>query len=200
MSGRRIAATPVPPEMILPESDFPIAAPEEFPTDFPSEVDGEDFEEEDRAVKEEDRVKVGGASADEVTELTDDERVWFSTLLTCGRRYKTITVMGDHKVSVQTLNADDDLRIGMYTKEFKDSDAYPRAYQIAVCAAGVRNIDGRPLYQSITDSEDEGAVFSEKVDRMRKFYPIVITEVYRAIMDLDAEFAELARKLGKLNG
>jgi hypothetical protein len=186
MAGRRITATPVPPEMILSDSDMPIAAPEEFPSaDVPVE---------------EDRQKVADEVVEEVTELSDEERVWFSTLLTCGRRHKTITVMGDHKVAVQTLNADDDLRIGLYTKDFKDSDAYPRAYQIAVCASGVRSIDGRPLYQPITESEDEGAVFAEKVSRMSKFYPVVITEIYRAIMDLDTEFAELARKLGKLSG
>lgn len=190
MAGRRITATPVPPEMILSEADEPIAPPEEFPiiTDDPI------------TPTEEDRQKVADTPVEVVTELTDEERVWFSTLLTCGRRHKSITVMGDHQVAIQTLNSDDDLRIGLYTKEFKDSDAYPRAYQIAVCAAGIRTIDSRPLYQPITESEDEGAVFMEKISRMSKFYPVVITEIYRAIMDLDTEFAELARKLGKLSG
>lgn len=189
MAGRRITATPVPPEMVTSEEPT-LAPPEEFPAVAP-EIVGDEAE---------DRVKVAEAPGEKVTDLTDEERVWFTTLLTCGRRHKTITVMGDHKVAVQTLNADDDLRIGLYTKEFKDSDAYPRAYQIAVCAAGVRTIDNRPLYQPITEDEDDGAVFMEKVERMRKFYPIVISEIYRAIMDLDTEFAELARKLGKLSG
>lgn len=187
MAGRRITATPVPPEMILPEGDVPIAAPEEFIPDAP-------------IVVEDDRQKVDEDAGEKITELTDEERTWFSTLLTCGRRHKTITVMGDHKVAIQTLNADDDLRIGLYTKEFKDSDAYPRAYQIAVCASGIRTVDDRPLYQPITEGEDDNAVFMEKVSRMSKFYPVVITEIYRAIMDLDTEFAELARKLGKLSG
>lgn len=189
MAGRRITAAPIPPEMAI-QDDTPLAPPEEFPFVEPTVAEGEA-----------ERVKVEEAVPEEtITELTDEERTWFSTLLTCGRRHKTITVMGDHKVAVQTLNADDDLRIGMYTKAFKDSDAYPRAYQIAVCAAGIRTVDGRPLYQPITDSEDEDAVFAEKVERMRKFYPVVITDIYRAIMDLDTEFAELARKLGKLSG
>ena len=193
MAGRRIAATPLPEGTVLPENDdFPLAPPEEFPAP-PVEVEGEE-------IAEEDRVKVITDDTEKITELTDEERVWFSSLLTCGRRYKTITVMGDHKVAVQTLNADDDLRIGMYTKQFKDSDAYPRAYQIAVCASGIRTVDSRPLYQPITEDEDEQAVFTEKVERMSKFYPVVVTEIYRAIMELDGEFAELARKLGKLNG
>lgn len=195
MAGRRITATPIKPEASMEESSAfgsPLDAPEEFPL-LPEEIPGE-------APEEEDRRKVDESSEEEVTELTDEERTWFSSLLTCGRRYKTITVMGDHKVAIQTLTGDDDLRIGLYTKSFRDSDAYPRAYQIAVCAAGIRTVDDRPLYQPITESEDADAVFAEKLERMRKFYPVVITEIYRAIIELDGEFAELARKLGKLSG
>jgi hypothetical protein len=183
MAGRRTTA-PVPPEMVLEEGDSPLAPPEVFPTPVT----------EDRQRVEE------VVSVDQVTELTEEERGWFSALLTCGRRHKIITVMGDHKVAIQTLNADDDLRIGLYTKAYKDSDSYSRAYQIAVCAAGIRTIDNRPLYQPITEGEDEQAVFIEKVERMSKFYPVVITDIYRSIMELDGEFAELARKLGKLTG
>ena len=184
MAGRRITATPVPPEMVIPDEPVPLAPPEEF---IPEAA-------------EEDRIKIADPIEEQVTELTDEERLWFSTLLNCGRRHKTITVMGDHQVAIQTLNSDDDLRIGLYTKEFKDSDAYPRAYQIAVCASGIRTINNRPLYQPITEDEDADAVFMEKVNRIKKYYPVVITEIYRAIMELDTEFADLARKLGKLKG
>ncbi len=186
MAGRRITATPVSPDMTLEDTPAPLAPPEFFSAEeLPLAGEGQ---------------KVDAPVEEETTTLTDEERAWFSALLTCGRRHKTITVMGDHAVAVQTLNADDDLRIGMFTKQYKDSDAYPRAYQIAVCAAGIRTIDGRPLYQPITESEDADAVFAEKVERMRKFYPVVITEIYRTIMDLDSEFAELSRTLGKLKG
>lgn len=184
MAGRR-ATAPVPPEMFV-EEDIPIMPPEAFSVPV-----GE----------EEDRQKVADpVPVETVTELTDEERTWFSSLLTCGRRHKIITVMGDHKVAIQSLTGDDDLRIGLYTKAYKDSDAYPRAYQIAVCASGIRTIDNRPLYSPITEDEDDQAVFTEKVERMKKFYPVVITEIYRSIMELDGEFAELARKLGKLSG
>lgn len=179
MAGRR--TPPAPPE-IWAEDGSQIAPPPEI------------FSESDRQKVEE------VVAVEKVTELTEEERGWFTSLLTCGRRHKTITVMGDHKVAIQTLNADDDLRIGLYTKVYKDSDSYPRAYQIAVCAAGIRTVDNRPLYQPISEEEDAQAVFMEKVERMSKFYPVVIAEIYRSIMDLDGEFAELARKLGKLTG
>lgn len=184
MAGRRITATPVQAVTDLGGGDPLLDAPEDFPAEAAPPV-------------EENRKLV--AEVEEITELTDEERTWFSSLLTCGRRYKTITIMGEHKVAIQTLTGDDDLRIGLFTKAFKDSDAYPRSYQIAVCAAGVRSVNERPLYQSLEDI-DEDALFAEKVERMRKFYPVVITEIYRAIIELDGEFAELARKLGKLTG
>lgn len=173
------------PDNVISVEDPILAPPEVFPAPA--------GEEKRRKVDEEIVQEV-------VTDLTDDERTWFAALMTCGRRHKIIPIMGDHKVGIQTLTAEDDLRIGLYTKQYKDSDAYPRAYQIAVCASGIRTVDSRPLYQPITEDEDEQAVFTEKVERMSKFYPVVVTEIYRAIMELDGEFAELARKLGKLNG
>ena len=48
----------------------------------------------------------------------------------------------------------------------------------------------------MTPDED----FDAKVEVLRKYYPIVITQIYNAVMALDQEFAELAVKLGKLDG
>lgn len=68
-----------------------------------------------------------------------------------------------------------------------------------MCAAGIRTINGQPLYQSLTPATDD-EVFDAKVEKLKDYYPIVITKIYRAIMDLDQEFAELAVKLGKIKG
>jgi hypothetical protein len=43
-------------------------------------------------------------------------------------------------------------------------------------------------------------MFHEKVSRLRKYMPIVITKIYHQILALDGEFFELAQKLGKLDG
>lgn len=135
-----------------------------------------------------------------VTELTDSERADFASLMTCGRRSKTITVMG-HPVVIQTLTTADEMRIGLYTKDFADTQlGFQRAYQVAVCAAGVREVQGKPLFTSLREITSDDKVFDRSAAEIKKFYPIVITQIYQAIMDLEREFAELAIKLGKLSG
>jgi len=140
------------------------------------------------------------AGEEPVTELTDQERIDFASLLTCGRRSKTITVMG-HPVVIQTLTTADEMRIGLFTKRYLDSQlGFQRAYQVAVCAAGIRELQGAPLFSSLRETTSEDEVFDKGVEAVKALYPIVVTQVYQAIMDLEREFAELAIKLGKLPG
>lgn len=136
----------------------------------------------------------------EVTTLTDQERRDFASLMTCGRRSKKITVMG-HPVVIQTLTTADEMRIGLFTKAYAETQlGFQRAYQVAVCAAGVREVQGKPLFNSLRESTSEDEIFDKKVEAVSEFYPIVVTQIYQAIMDLEREFAELAIKLGKLSG
>ncbi len=138
---------------------------------------------------------------DEVVEtvLTDDERLLFSQLLTVGQRSKTIDVLG-HSVVIQSLRVSDELRIGLMCKPYTESRMEQRAFQLGVCAAGIRTIDGVPLYQSLTSADTDDAIFDRKVKALENYYPVVLTKIYRAVMDLDQEFVELAVKLGKLEG
>lgn len=153
----------------------------------------------------EDRVVVGELqeteeqAEEELTELTDDERALFQSLLTIGQRTKTINVF-DHTVVVQSLRVSDDLRISLYTKKYEDSRGLARAYQLAVCAAGVQSIDGQPIFQPLSQNASEDEAFDKKAEYLQDFYPIVINQMYNAILALDTEFMELAEKLGKLKG
>ena len=134
------------------------------------------------------------------TVLTPEELRDFASLITCGRRSKTITVMG-HPVVVQTLTTADEMRIGLFTKKFLDSQlGFQRAYQVAVCAAGIREVQGKPLFRSLSAATSEDEIFDKNVEAVQDYYPIVVTQIYQAIMDLEREFAELAIKLGKLPG
>jgi len=136
---------------------------------------------------------------DGITELTDEERTLFNTLLTVGRRNKTISVMG-HTVAITNLTTDDDLRVGLFCKDFLGAPpAEQRAYQLAVCAAGVRSIDGTDLVTPLRQLTDD-ELYAEKVAALRRYYPVVITQIYGEILKLDAEFYELAQKLGKADG
>jgi CRISPR/Cas system-associated endonuclease Cas3-HD len=71
---------------------------------------------------------------------------------------------------------------------------------VATCAAGIRTIDGRPLYNALSRDESPESIFQAKLQKLRQYYPVVITEIYREILNLDVEFVELAVKLGKLKG
>lgn len=136
----------------------------------------------------------------EVTELTPSERSDLASLMTCGRRYKTIAVLG-HPVKIQTLKTGDEMRIGLFTKKYLDSQlGFQRAYQVAVCAAGVRELQGQPLFRELSPVTDEDEIFAKSVETVQDLYPIVVTQIFTEIMGLEREFAELAIKLGKLKG
>lgn len=170
-----------PPGMGYEQTGSFMAPPEVFPNDDQS------------------RIVVGTSASEQITELTDEERALFATLMGTGRMSKTLDVMG-HEVVVETLNTDDDLRVGLFAKPYLGTEAHERAWQVGTCAAGVRLIGGRPLYTTLSAEEGTEAIFDAKVTKLLKFYPIVVTEMYRAILSLDLEFAELATKLGKLKG
>lgn len=151
---------------------------------------------------EEDHVLVGEpvvAAEEEITELSPEEEVMFASLLTCGRRSKVLHLL-DHTVVVQTLCGDDDLRIGLYVKDYVGSLGEQRAYQIAVAAAGIRTIDGKPLASSLYEQAGNDALFDEKATKVAAMYPTVINRIYRAVLDAEKEFVELATRLGKLDG
>jgi hypothetical protein len=140
----------------------------------------------------------GAAPTEEqVTELTPEERAEFGMLMSVGRRSKSIDVYG-HKVDIESLTVGDDCKIGLFCKEYRDAPpADSRSFQIAVCACAIRSVDNRPLYTALSEDED---VFAAKVNKLMTWYPPVITEVYRAVLDLDREFGELAEKLKKSKG
>ena len=138
--------------------------------------------------------------SDEPVALGPQELIEFGSLLTIGRWSKTISVFG-HEVVIHTLTNADDIRIGLSTKEYMGSDlASSRGYQIGVVAAGVDTIDGIGLYSPVFANESADSIFEKKIAKVKDMYPLVTTKIYRAIMDLDAQYAPLAEKLGKSDG
>lgn len=196
MSGRRRAPEPaIPVGVADPELVAPQAPPEPPESFVPPTGAFAAMEDQEGGVLVGDPLP----EAEEVTELSPEEEVMFASLMTCGRRTKVVHIL-DHTVVVQTLCGDDDLRIGLYVKEYVGSMGEQRAYQIAVAAAGLRTIDGQPLVQSLYAEADNDALFQQKVTKVAQMYPTVINRIYRAVMDAEKEFVELATRLGKLDG
>jgi hypothetical protein len=183
-------------------SDPLIVPPEIHPVSFPSPeaviAQEEILEEETRRVVGE-IVTEEVETEDPVVELTDEERSLFRSLMTVGKRVKTLAVM-DHSVLIETLNIDDELQIGLACREFEGTKAFARAYQLAVCAAALKEVDGIPLYQPLSEEVEPSEVFTKKLEKLKKYYPVVLYKIYRGVLDLEQEFAELVEKLGKQQG
>jgi uncharacterized transporter YbjL len=183
-------------------SDPLIVPPDIYPVSLPSPeaiiAQEENLEEETRRVVGE-IVTEEVEAEDPVVELTDEERLLFRSLMTVGKRVKTLAVM-DHSVLIETLNIDDELQIGLACREFEGTKAFARAYQLAVCAASVKEVDGIPLYQPLSEEVESSEVFAKKLDKLKKYYPVVLYKIYRGVLDLEQEFAELVEKLGKQQG
>lgn len=189
MPGRRITSEPP------PLTDTPPAAP--APPNHPNQ--GSFMAPPQEYEYTEERRRLVDEEASKTTTLSDDMRFEFTTLLQTGKGTKTIDVLG-HEVVIENLNCDDDLRVGAFCKPYLGSDAYDRAWQLGTCAAGVRTIDGRAVYNSLEANPSMDHVFAEKVSRLGKFMPVTITEIYRAIGSIDVRFVEVAIELGKLKG
>lgn len=134
---------------------------------------------------------------DEVTELTDEERSVFQSLLTIGQTTKKVDVLG-HPVVLKTMTVNDELMVGLESKKYHGSEAFARAYQSAVVAASVVTLDGKQLYLPISPEESDSEVFEKRLEKVHALYPLVVSEIYRNYLEVEKEFAQLAKKLGKL--
>jgi hypothetical protein len=135
---------------------------------------------------------------DEPVELTEEETEIFGNLLFIGRKSKIISIAG-HRILIETLTTDVELQLGLITKEFQGSDGYARAYKAAIVAASIREVDGRPLYQSLSsdESDDVGYVVRKKFEKIQKYYPVLIETIYNKIVEMEKELFPLMEKLKK---
>jgi hypothetical protein len=173
------------PSLVAPEPFPNLQPPTGAPTELPP-LPGAPLPEQPEAKNDDD--------------LSPEEEIMFASLLTCGRRSKTVTVF-DHTVVVETINCDDDLRIGMYVKDYQGSLGEQRAYQVGVVAAGIRSIDGQPFMPSgLFQDADRSAMFDDRFKKVSAMYPTVVSQLYRGVMDAEKEYIELAIRLGKLDG
>lgn len=136
--------------------------------------------------------------------LTAEEKRDFQRLVTVGRRYKTVNV-ADFQVRIRTLKTGDELRIGLFTKEYLESHGFARAHQIAVVASGLVEIkddrgNEQELWTSLKEVRDPDEIFAKNCDALLEFHPPVVVQIYDEIMSLEREFAQVAVKLGKFPG
>ena len=153
--------------------------------------------------EEPDRIRVDHDEPDDEVEedpyttLTAEERESLRDLMTVGRRTKTVTLF-DHKVVIASLNVDDEVMIGQATKEYVGSQTFSRVWQSATVAAAIRSVDGEAWGQSLYADAEPEVLFDQKWAKVRRMYPLIVQLLWKEVQDLEVEFAELARKLGKV--
>lgn len=134
---------------------------------------------------------------DPYTSLSAEEKESFRSLMTVGRRTKTVTLF-DHKVALVSLNVDDEVMIGQVSKPHVGSQTFQRVWQSATVAAAIRSVDGEAWGQSMFADAEPEVLFEQKWEKVRRMYPLVVQYLYNEVMNMESEFAELARKLGKV--
>jgi hypothetical protein len=165
-----------------------------FQGDIVPEVGDEGF----AAPTSQERKMIEDLGLNDPVDLTEEEEQVFSDLLFIGRKEKLIHIAG-HTILVSTLTTDVELQLGLLTKEFQGSDGYARAYKTAVVAASIKEVDGRPLYQSLSseESDDVAYVVRKKFEKVQKYYPVLLEMIYTQVVELEKELFPLVEKLKK---
>lgn len=132
-------------------------------------------------------------------DLTKDEENLFEELITVGKLTEIFSFAG-HRVHLSTLTVGLELQIGLLTKPFLNSDAYPRAYKAAVVAGSVMELDGQPVYQPIGPHEDPEFIMRKKFEIWNGYYPITVDLIYSKVMELEQKLIPLVEKLKKMLG
>lgn len=135
----------------------------------------------------------------EPVELTKEEEVLFEELLTVGKLTKDVKIAG-HKVHLSTLTVDLELQVGLLTKPYLNSDAYPRAFKTAVVAGSVEELDGQPVYSPLSAKEDAEYIMRRKFETWLEYYPVITDLIYSEVTKLEQELVPLRDKLVKTLG
>jgi hypothetical protein len=119
-----------------------------------------------------------------------------TSLLTVGRLTKTLDI-GGNEVVLRTLKSGEELEIGLLTKPYIGTNEQDRSYIIAVLAASIVTINGKPIVTAL--GPEDGSILSRKFSYLQKnYYWHVLREIYNGYLELMREqikaFEELMSK------
>lgn len=153
------------------------------------------------ALLEQRRVEIKEAAEKAATEepvLTEVEEDEVVDLIYAGRKEKFFEIFG-RKIHLRTLTIEEELRLSDITKQYMGTDAYPRAYRTAVVAAAIRTIDGKLLFNPISESEFD-QIIVKKFEKLLDWYPLGVDQIFARYQEMEKELFELVQKLGKSSG
>jgi hypothetical protein len=86
--------------------------------------------------------------------------------------------LGGNDIVVRTPYIGEELEIGLVTKKYKGTDSEGQAYMVALVAASLERVNGRPVVQQLGPSDKD--YLQRKFDYVQSNYFLpVIQEIYR---------------------
>lgn len=119
-------------------------------------------------------------------------------LLYLGKLTKRFHWLG-HSFTIQTLSVDDVLEVGLLHQEFVNTVSDVKAYQAAVVAACVVEVDGKPMpIPLLADTSDKGLM--DRFLYVRRWFPPTLDAIYEQYLKLEARVSEVIEAMGKAPG
>lgn len=123
----------------------------------------------------------------------------FEGLLYLGRLTDSFTWLG-HRFVIRTLSAGDILEVGLLHKPYVGSLADVKAYQAALVAACVVEVDGKPMPTPLTNERADTELVNRFEYVLRSWFPPTLDAVYERYRLLEARVEEVIEAMGKAPG
>lgn len=123
----------------------------------------------------------------------------FEGLLFLGYLRHEFTWIG-HQFTIRTLRIGEILEVGMVHKPYVGSLAEVKAYQAAVVAACVVQVDGRPVALPITDDPADTELANKFAYILRSWFPVVLDAIYDEYQALEGRVEQVIEAMGKASG
>lgn len=144
-------------------------------------------------------VKEAAAKAEKAEPvLTPEEEDETVDLINAGKK-DVVFDLFNRRIHLRTLTIEEELKVSEITKQYLQTDGYPRAYRTAIVAAAIRTIDGELLFNPISEA-DFDQMIAKKFQKLLDYYPLAVDQIYARYRDLELELLALVEKLGKSSG